>query len=132
MIPKTVEELGRLQSRTLEVLWALGEGTVHQVREELAKKDKALAYTTVLTTLQKLEKAGWVHHRPEGRSYVYIPAATKPESLTASTLRLVKKAFGGDPLRMFRHLLEARVYSEEELDELRKMIAAKRKKKSDA
>lgn len=130
MAKKAVEELGTLQAATLEAVWALGEGTVHQVREHLAK-DKPLAYTTVLTALQKLEKAGWLTHRAEGRSYVYIPTTTRRQSVAASALRLVKTSFGGDPLRLFRQLLDARSYSDEELAELRRMIAAKRKGRND-
>ncbi|WP_406697916.1 BlaI/MecI/CopY family transcriptional regulator [Singulisphaera sp. Ch08] len=131
MAKKSVEELGTLQAATLEAVWALGEATVHQVREHLAK-DKPLAYTTVLTALQKLEKAGWLSHRAEGRSYVYVPTTTQRQSVTASAMRLVKKSFGGDPMRLFRQLLDARPYSDDELAELRRMIAAKRKEKKDA
>ena len=131
MAQKAVEELGTLQAAALEAVWALGEATVHQVREELAK-DRPLAYTTVLTALQKLEKAGWLTHRVEGRSYVYLPTTTRPQSVSASALRLVKRSFGGDPLRLFRQLLDARPYSNEELKELRRMIAAKQKGQNDA
>src|SRR5437868_6396064 len=101
MARKAVEELGALQAAALEAVWALGEATVHQVREHLAK-DRPLAYTTVLTALQKLEKAGWLRHRAEGRTYVYVPTTTRRQSVTVSALRLVNKAFGGDPLRLFR------------------------------
>src|SRR5262245_43739938 len=99
MARKAVEELGALQAAALEVVWTLGEATVHQVRERLAR-EKPLAYTTVLTALQKLEKAGWLTHRALGRTYVYVPTATRRQSVSVSALRLVKKAFGGDPLRL--------------------------------
>ena len=131
MTRKAVEELGRLQAAALEAVWALGEATVHQVREQLAK-DRPLAYTTVLTALQKLEKSGWLTHRVEGRSYVYVSTTTRRQSVSASALRLVKRSFGGDPLRLFRQLLDARPYSNAELEELRRMIAAKRKGQNDA
>jgi predicted transcriptional regulator len=128
---KAVDELGALQTAALEAVWALGEATVHQVRDHLAN-EKALAYTTVLTALQKLEKAGWLTHRAEGRTYVYVPTTTPRQSGSTAALRLVNKAFGGDPLRLFRHLLDARQYSDEELAELRRMISAKRKGQGDA
>ena len=131
MTRKAVEELGMLQAAALEAVWALGEATVHQVREQLVK-DRPLAYTTVLTALQKLEKSGWLTHRVERRSYVYVPTTTRRQSVSASALRLVKKSFGGDPLRLFRQLLDSRPYSSAELEELRRMIAAKRKGQNDA
>src|SRR5262245_59008894 len=130
MARKAVEELGVLQASALETVWALGEATVHQVRERLAK-DKPLAYTTVLTALQKLEKAGWLTHRAEWRSYVYVPTTTQRQSVAVSAMRLVKRSFGGDPMRLFRQLVDARKYTDEELAELRRMIAAKRKEQKD-
>jgi BlaI family penicillinase repressor len=86
----------------------------------------------VLTALQKLEKSGWLIHRLEGRSYVYVPTTTWGQSVSVSALRLVKRSFGGDPLRLFRQLLDSRPYSSAELEELRRMIAAKRKGQNDA
>lgn len=128
MVEKAIEELGSLQASVMEALWEMKEGTVHQVKERLDRK-KPLAYTTVLTALQKLEKAGWISHRADGRSYVYSPVKSRPHSVAASALKLIKNAFGGDPIRLFRQLLDARPYSDAELDELRSLIAAKKKGK---
>ena len=68
MTRKRLDELGSLQLAVMEVLWKKGEGSVQSVREALARKKKSPAYTTILSVLQKLEKAGWVGHRAEGRS----------------------------------------------------------------
>lgn len=127
MREKAIEELGSLQASVLEALWELKEGTVHQVKDRLGRK--TLAYTTVLTALQKLEKAGWIFHRAEGRSYVYAPLKSRPHSVAASAMKLIKSAFGGDPIRLFRQLLDARPYSDAELEELRSLIVAKKKGK---
>ena len=74
MTRKSLDELGALQRRVVEVLWGRGEGTVHQVVDSLVDdQGKKPAYTTVLSVLQKLEKAGWVEHRREGRlSLIHI------------------------------------------------------------
>ena len=69
---KSLDDLGELQRAVLETVWDLREANVHQVQEQLAKKKK-LAYTTVRTAMQKLEKAGWLDHRAEGKTYIYFP-----------------------------------------------------------
>ena len=55
MARKGVEELGTLQAAALEAVWALGEATVHQVRDQLAQ-ERPLAYTTVLTAPPEARK----------------------------------------------------------------------------
>jgi len=96
------------------------------VRDKL-DRDPPPAYTTVLSVMQKLEKAGWLKHRSEGRAYVYLPTRSRDEA-GANTLRtFIDRVFRGDPVLMFQHLLDDEDLSPEELVELRKMIDRKRK-----
>lgn len=110
----------------MEILWQLGPASVHQVRNQLAKKKK-LAYTTVLTALQKLEKAGWIKHRPEGNSYIYCPTLTRPQATATSLLHFIKQVFNGDAVVMFQHLIDQSNLKDDELLKLKKMIDKKRK-----
>src|SRR5438045_808075 len=103
---KSVEELGELQAAVMEAVWELGEASVHQVREMISKR-KELAYTTVLSAMQKLEKAGWLAHRAEGRSYFYRATASRGQGGRSSVQRVLQKVFGGDPMMLFRQLLDA-------------------------
>ena len=84
MTRKRLDELGTLQRRVMEVLWDRQEATVHDVREALAEEERRPAYTTVLSVLQKLEKAGWVAHRREGRTYVYQAARSREQEGSTS------------------------------------------------
>ncbi len=122
----SIDALGELQKQVMESVWSLGEATVGQVRDKL-DRDPPPAYTTVLSVMQKLEKAGWLKHRSEGRAYVYLPTRSRDEA-GANTLRtFIDRVFRGDPLLMFQHLLDDEDLSPEELAELRKMIDRKRK-----
>jgi len=122
----SIDALGELQKQVMETVWGMGEATVSQVRDALDRKPPP-AYTTVLSVMQKLEKAGWLMHRSEGRTYVYSPTRSRDEA-GASTLRtFIDRVFCGDPLLMFQHLLNDEDLSPEELAELRKMIDRKRK-----
>ncbi len=123
---KLLDDLGQLQRAVIEVVWELGEASVHQVREQISRKKK-LAYTTVLTAMQKLEKAGWLRHRAEGKVYVYAPTRTREEAGANSARKFIERMFDGDALLMFQHLMRQGELSDEELRELRKMIDDKRK-----
>ena len=128
MSSKSLDNLGELQRVVIEVVWKLGEASVHQVRDQLARKKK-LAYTTVLTTLQKLEKAGWLRHRNEGKVYIYLPTRSRREAGAKSVQKFVERMFEGDTLLMFQHLVNDSTLTDKELAELRKMIDKKRKGK---
>jgi predicted transcriptional regulator len=122
----SLDNLGELQRAVMEIVWARGEASVHDVRERLSKR-KELAYTTILTTLQKLEKAGWLGHRSEGKSYVYVPTRSREQAGAGSVKRFLKQVFEGDAVAMFQHLIRESDLSEEDLREVRKMIEEKRK-----
>jgi BlaI family penicillinase repressor len=126
MSGKLLDDLGELQRAVIEVVWELGEASVHQVRKRLANKKK-LAYTTVLTAMQKLEKAGWLRHRNEGKTYVYIPTRTREEAGANSVRKFMERMFDGNVLLMFQHLMRQSKLSDEELKELRKMIDEQRR-----
>jgi predicted transcriptional regulator len=66
----------RLELDCLKALWTLGEGNVKQVRDVLAT-DRDLAYTTVMTVLDRLARRGGVQRRKVGRSFVYLPVLTQ-------------------------------------------------------
>jgi predicted transcriptional regulator len=128
MSRKSLDDLGQLQRAVIEVVWELGEASVHQVRDRLSR-NKKLAYTTVLTAMQKLEKAGWLRHRNEGKSYVYLPTRSREQAGAGSVLKFVKRVFDGDAVLMFQHLIRESNLRDDELRKLRSMIDEKRKEK---
>ena len=70
-IPPSLHEL---ELRVMEHLWALGEGNVREVLESLnADASKELAYTTIMTTLQRLDRKQVVGRRREGKTDIYSP-----------------------------------------------------------
>jgi predicted transcriptional regulator len=126
MSGKQLDDLGELQRDVIELVWKLGEATVRQVRDELRRK-KHLAYTTVLTAMQNLEKSGWLKHRSEGKTYVYMPTATREEAGGRSLKKFMDSIYDGNALLMFQHLMQQSNLNDSDLKELRKMIDDKRK-----
>ena len=130
MTRRSLESLGTLQRAVMETVWKLGEATVHDVRDRLLRKEP-LAYTTVLSAMQKLEKLGWLRHRRERRTYVYKATRTRKQAGAHSLRKFTRHVFGGNPLLLFESLLEAEELSEQELAALRRQIDAKRKELRD-
>jgi len=85
-------QLGPLEQRLLEALWARGNATV---RELLEDGHDDLAYTTLMTTLDRLFKKKVLTRQAEGRAFRYAPQYTREE---------LHREAAGDA---FRRLLDA-------------------------
>src|SRR5690348_15650431 len=65
-----------LELLCLRALWSLGEANVRGVQEAIAPA-KSLAYTTVMTLLERLARKGVVSRRKSGRAFLYAPKANR-------------------------------------------------------
>ncbi len=74
--PAGLPGLGHLEIAVMEILWELGESNVHQV---VRKLERTLAYTTVMTTLDRLYKKGLLDRRKSERAYFYSPRRSRQE-----------------------------------------------------
>jgi predicted transcriptional regulator len=68
--------LGPLEIAVMEILWERGESNVHDVVEKL---DRPLAYTTVMTTLDRLYKKGLLNRHKSERAFLYSTRQTRLE-----------------------------------------------------
>jgi predicted transcriptional regulator len=68
--------LGPLEIRIMEVLWSVGQSSVRDVVEKLERK---LAYTTVMTTLDRLFKKGMLNRQKSERAFLYWPRLSSQE-----------------------------------------------------
>ena len=91
-----------LELLCLRALWRLGEGRVHDVRKAVSK-ERVLAYTTVMTLLDRLEKRGCVTRRKPGRSYLYRPRVSRDAMREHALKQLMDDFFDGsaDALQNF-------------------------------
>ena len=71
-----IASLGNLERRTMDEVWARKEVSVRQV--EMAFNEH-VAYTTLMTTLDRLYKKGFLNRRKEGRAFLYSPKFTLEE-----------------------------------------------------
>jgi len=123
--------LGPLEQQLLEALWRRKSATV---RELLDGGDIKLAYTTIMTTADRLYKKQLLDRVPEGRAFRYSPRHTKEEleKVTASeTIRQLLSS-GTTAELPLSYLVEA--VSEHDvhlLDELQRLLERKRRELRD-
>lgn len=93
-----------LELECLKALWRLGEGSVKDVRQVLTE-NRNLAYTTVMTVLDRLARRGRVERRKVGRAFVYIPTVEREELRRLAVKQLVDTHFGGSYDALAKYLL---------------------------
>src|SRR5208337_4180412 len=84
--------LGPLESQVMEVLW---DGKECCVRQVLARLDQKFAYTTIMTTLDRLYKKKLLNRRLLGRGYVYSARVTCQEWKDTVARDVVAKLLAG-------------------------------------
>ena len=91
-----------LEMACLNALWELGEGNVEEVRVCVSRA-RPLAYTTVLTLLDRLSRRGAVSRRKEGRGFRYQPAIDRDKLRRLALSQFLDHHFGGSvkSLRVF-------------------------------
>jgi predicted transcriptional regulator len=129
--PESPAALGTLEARVMQFLWARGESSVRDVFEAI---DRPLAYTTVMTTLERLFKKRLLHRSKSGRAFLYSPAMNREEWERHRAGGLVAAFLDGDASRelLVSSLLDAIGHHDAALlDELEKKIRRTRKELSE-
>lgn len=83
-----------LELECLRTLWTLGEANVRTVREALLPK-RPLAYTTVMTMLDRLARKQAVSRKKVGRSFVYTPLISREDIRQLAVRELLDTLFDG-------------------------------------
>ncbi len=81
-----MRQFGELEAVIMSRLWARqGPTLVREILDELAP-ERPLAYTTVLSVMDKLHRKGWLKREPAGRAYRYSPIQTR-DAYSATLMR---------------------------------------------
>lgn len=125
--PKSTPQLGPFEQQVLRDVWSRGSATV---RELLADGTIHQAYTTVMTTLDRLYKKGMLDRITEGRAFRYTPRLTREEMQRGAALDGIRQLLGsGDTSSLpLSYLVEAlSAHDAQLLDELQLLIEQKRR-----
>lgn len=92
-----------LELACLTVLWKRGEADVGEVQEAM-RESRPLAYTTIMTVLERLAGKGMVTRQKSGRSFRYAPARDREEMRALAVAQLVDQFFDGSLADFGRYL----------------------------
>ena len=106
----------------MKVLWERGESAVSDLTAA-ASADSPIAYTSVLTTVRILERKGYVHHRQEGRAFLYSPSIAHHEAGRSEVRHVLQRFFSNSREGLLLSLLGDDDITPEELRRLKQAIA---------
>lgn len=105
-MPKAAKPaLTRLELKLMQVIWRQGPSNVGAVAEQLSP---GLAYTTVQTMLNILERKGHLARKLQGRAYVYSAKISEATTLRRAVRDLVDRMFAGSPEDLVMSLLKSK------------------------
>lgn len=110
----------------MQAIWDLGEATVKDIQEHLPDKQH---YNSLLTIIRVLEKKGHLTHREEGRAHIYRAIEHQAKSRHKAIGHLLKQVFGGSATSLVLSLVETGELTREDIDDIRKQLAAQEKAK---
>lgn len=119
--------LGHVQLLIMQVLWEKGEATARQITDAI-NLSEPIAHSTVQTMLRVLEDKQAVEHKPQGRTFVFVPLVAEAEFKHSAAQNLVERVFGGSASSLVAHLIDSRGVSKKEIDEIRKLINRQNKR----
>ena len=109
-MPRSTREIpAPLELSCLKALWSLQEGNVKEVQQIVAQS-RPLAYTTIMTVLDRLVRKGKITRRKVGRAFVYVPQASRDAMRRAAIRELLDGFFDGseEQLMLFLRAVEPR------------------------
>jgi predicted transcriptional regulator len=120
--------LGALEREVMAIAWNTSEISVRDVCRQLSSN---IAYTTAMTTMDRLYKKGLLSRQKVGRAFIYRAAATRDEMENSVTTELVQSLLdhdGAQPLPILSSLVDAVSDCDRALlDDLERLIREKRR-----
>lgn len=122
-MPKPKGGLTGTQLEIMEAVWSAGSGgiSVAEIWHLLAAQ-RAVARTTVLTMVARLEKRGWLVRKEAGRAFRYFATRGKAQASSGLAARFVDEFFGGSASELVMSLLGSKRIQPEELEKVRKLL----------
>lgn len=132
MSVRGASELGPLEREVMELLWQRPEEAAEvSVRDIFLIFDKRLAYTTIMTTLDRLYRIGLLERRKDGRAFFYSPSVSSHEfdrGVTRGVIDLLLGRSEDEAEPVLACIVEAVGERDRELlDELDRLIKEKRR-----
>jgi predicted transcriptional regulator len=113
------EKLTGLELQIMQVIWRLGPSNVSAVQEGLEQR---LAYTTVQTMLNILQKKGKLRRKLRGRAFEYSAIVTEAKASSHAVSDLVDRMFGGSSEELVMSLIKSKQIDAKKIAELSRRV----------
>ena len=113
-------QLTKCELELMEIVWRRGRVTVQEVADDL---DRSLAYTTVMSTMNTLDKKGTIRRCGKtGRAFIYEAVVDRKQVQQAMTADLTGALYGGSAKALMMSLLGNQAMTAQEIRELKAAI----------
>ena len=118
--------LGALETQVMDEVWR--HGGELRVRDVHAAFEARLAYTTVMTTMDRLYKKGLLERRKDGRAFVYSARLSRQQMVLSAGARLIRGLLQSEGEPALSFLVDAVTERDREmLDRLERLVREKRR-----
>ena len=118
--------LGALETEVMDAVWRAGREL--RVRDVHARFQPRLAYTTVMTTMDRLFKKGLLDRRRDGRAFVYTARVTRRQLVLDAGAGLIRGLIDSEGEPALSFLVDAVTESDRELlDRLERLVREKKR-----
>ena len=124
---ESAKKLGERELDIMQALWQLGVASVADVQNSLQAQHKKIAYTTIQTMLNRLEKKRLVARDTTDRVHRYRALLKEPKAADSALKRLTQRFFGGSTEALVTRLVEKDL-SAEQLDRIQSLIDAHKRR----
>jgi len=123
MLPRRKNQeqaLTPLELEIMNVLWETGPANVQTVQARIEGRE--LAYTTVQTMLNVLDRKGKVKRVLKDRAYLYRPVLSRQKAVTQAVGDMLDRFFGGSADSLVLNLVETRQLTPEKLAQIQRLL----------
>lgn len=120
--------LGELEAEVMNLLWQQPNQTVVAVGERLRRK-REIAHTTVLTTLDRMHRKGYLSRDKQGKAFVYAPRYTREEFERGLAQEVLSALLGGMGEPVLSTFIDLVSEDSAKLDRLEALIKQKREER---
>lgn len=113
-----MEKLNDKEEGIMKIIWNLGKAFMKEVVEEIP--DPKPPYNTLLSTVRKLEKLGFLSYKTFGKSNQYFPIISKEQYQKSILTNLKNDYFGGSKKSLLSYFIKEEQLTKEELENILK------------
>jgi BlaI family transcriptional regulator, penicillinase repressor len=105
----------------MKLVWEREVASVRDIYEALLERRK-IAYTTVMTTMNTLEKKRYLKKRRRDRAFLYCPTRPKSQVISGMIREFIDRVFNGSAEPLLVHLVKDRHVREKDWQKIVRMI----------